>query len=137
MAPSSTTPNFSRPFPSPLSTTVLDTPVRASRRGPRRALADLPHSASQVNMPLHAQVKAPSPARKSLDVTSHNPAQDKPAEIQTGGAKNAGDASGGRHNGEPSNISLKSTTSDSSITVLRYATLFYKLLNHGLTNGQL
>ncbi|KIV77898.1 hypothetical protein PV11_09674 [Exophiala sideris] len=124
MAPASTTPNFSRPFNSPLSTGALETPVRSSRR--RHALSDLPQSASQANMPLRRSAKAPSPAKKPFDVASHSTVKDKPAECQTDDVHDGGgvpSVPGGRHNRKLSDVSQKSTTSDSAVTTVLSAEL--------------
>ena len=61
MIPSSSSRNFSRPFPSPLSASALDTFSAGYRE--RHVSAELPHSASQINMPYRPSPR-PSPASR-------------------------------------------------------------------------
>lgn len=130
MAPSSTTPNFSRPFPSPLTTGDFHTPVRVPR--PRHVFASPPTPDSEANMGQHGQGKAKtlSPSQILFDITSGSPIQGKPAGREVKGGSNAGSPRG-RHNRNSSNTSLKT---DSSFTVLRYDTFIQIIIHHGLTS---
>ncbi|KAK5341140.1 hypothetical protein LTR98_001932 [Exophiala xenobiotica] len=117
MAPSSTTPNFSRPFPSPLTKGDFQTPVIVPR--PRRVFAS-PHTpASQENMGQLGQgnAKTLSPGQVLFDVTnSGSPIEGKLAGDEVKGGSNAGSPETmGRHNRDSSAASLKT---DSPLTVL-------------------
>ena len=131
MAPSSNTPNFSRPLPSPLSTGALDTPVRGSQS--RHALAELSHSASLMTMPYRTPTKDQSPSKRLFDLARVSPDTDKLAEITSKRASIAGSPKK-LHNRKLSKVGLTSAA-ELSAADLRYAAL-QKLLSSYLTTGQ-
>ncbi|EXJ95861.1 hypothetical protein A1O1_00986 [Capronia coronata CBS 617.96] len=111
MAPSSTTPNFSRPLPSPMSIGVLGSPVKISKR--QLALRELPNSASLAGMPHAVQAKEPSPSKRVFDTATNTHVQDKPADTNTRKGASTDESCVVQHNRRLSNSSLKSASASS------------------------
>src|SRR5882757_6229453 len=130
MPPSSTTPNFSRPLPSPLalSTGAIDSSTRGSRN--YGALSDHPHSAALPNMPHGTLTEDLSPSKRLFASPTNSPVAHKLAESEE---KHAGNALSPtkRYNKNMPKSSLKSP-SKSQVTGPRYAILLTHHLSHQL-----
>lgn len=152
MAPSSTTPNFSRPLPSPMLPGGVGTPGRGAKD--RHALRELPNSVFLANtsMPQVVQAgraKEAAPASQRLfDIATDGVVPDKQAHSNKLNTTNDASTDGTyeivqQHNNNNrsrrrlSKVSVKSAA-ESSISDLRYARLsFIQVIfvpNHGLTS---
>lgn len=105
----SSTPNFSRPLTSPLSTGGLDTPIRLSRS--RLVLEEPPHTASLVNMPHRPSPRRPSPNKRLFNIPGNQnrgPAEPNgaspPASIEAGHLQNLSKLSLTGTNGSRSSV---------------------------------